>query len=79
LVASGKSTRPSGEEMDRKSQRKLTHLLSYYKEVNTGPCGGADPLQNKKSETTRMGGTGKVETLASPATTSECAKNESDG
>jgi hypothetical protein len=34
--------------MDGKSQRKLTHLLSYCKEVNTGPCGGVDPLQDEK-------------------------------
>jgi hypothetical protein len=48
LEASGKSTRPSGKEIDGKSQRKLRHLLSYYKEVNIGPCGGVDPLQNEK-------------------------------
>jgi hypothetical protein len=48
LEESGNSTGPSGEEMDWKSQRKLTHLLSYYKEVNTGPCGGADPFENGK-------------------------------
>jgi hypothetical protein len=57
LEASGNSTRPSREEVDWISQRKLTHLLSYYKEVNTGPCGGVDPLQNKKREAADMGGT----------------------
>jgi hypothetical protein len=48
LKASGNATRPSGEEMDWKSQRKLTHLLSYCKEVNIGTCGGDDTLQNEK-------------------------------
>jgi hypothetical protein len=48
LEASGNATRPSGEEMNWKSQRKLTHLLSCCKEVNTGPCGEVDPFQNEK-------------------------------
>jgi hypothetical protein len=48
LKASGNATRPSGEEMDWKSQRKLTHFLYNCKEVNIGTCGGDDPLQYEK-------------------------------
>jgi hypothetical protein len=42
----------------QKSQKKSSHLLPDYKEVNTGPYGGVDPLQNGKSEKDWMGGTG---------------------
>jgi hypothetical protein len=52
--------------MDWKSQRKLTHLLSYCKEVNTGPCGGVTPFKTEKETISRGGVTGNVETLASP-------------
>jgi hypothetical protein len=63
LEASGNATRPSAEEMDWKSQRKLTHLLSCHKEVNTGHYGRVDPLQNgKKKETAHMRGTGSRST-----------------
>jgi hypothetical protein len=70
LEASGNSTRPSGEEMDWKSQRKL-HLLSYCKEASTGPCEGVDPLQNGKKETLSRGGAGKLEAPASRARVNE--------
>jgi hypothetical protein len=76
LEANGKSTRRSGEEVDGESQRKLTHLLSYYKEVNAGPYGGVNPLQNEKRETACMGRTGGRSTgLPSE---NERAMNESD-
>jgi hypothetical protein len=50
LEAGGNATRLSGEEMDWKLQRKLTHLLFYCKELNIGHCGGVDPLQNEEKK-----------------------------
>jgi hypothetical protein len=76
LGSKWKFNKPSGEEMDWKLQRKFTHLLSYYKEVNAGPYGGVDPLQNEKRETACMGRTGGRSTgLPSE---NERAMNESD-
>jgi hypothetical protein len=56
--------------------KQLTHLLSYCKEVNTGSCGGVDPLKSGKSETACMGGTGGRSTGLPME--NECAMNESN-
>jgi hypothetical protein len=87
LESKSNVTRPSGEEMDWKSQRKLTHLLSYCKELNIGHCGGVDPLQNGKRGIAHGGGTGNTEAPASPErlnvrwmrVTSECETTGSSG
>jgi hypothetical protein len=47
LEARRNSKRRSGRQRDWKSQRKLPDLLSNLKEVNTGCCGGADPLRKE--------------------------------
>jgi hypothetical protein len=52
--------------MDWKSQRKLTHLLSYCKEVKIGLYGGVDTLRNGKRGIAHGGGTGNTEAPASP-------------
>jgi hypothetical protein len=62
--------------MDWKSQRKLTHLLFYCKELNIGHCGGVGPLQKGKREKVHMGGTGGRS--SGLPRENECVTDESD-
>jgi hypothetical protein len=53
LEARGNSKRPSGGQRDWKSQSNLPNLMFNFKEVNTGRCGGVDPLRNEKMKQRR--------------------------
>jgi hypothetical protein len=48
LEMRGQPEESTGSPPDRKSRNELPHVLLGYKESKIGPCGGLDPVQNKK-------------------------------